>query len=214
MLKRSILAVSCLLILGSAWSASAAVDPTLVGWWWFDEGGGTTAADSSGNKNNGALMNGAPWGTGKFGKAVQLDGVDDYVQIPHSTTLCVSNEVTVMAWINTPRLEYPGAGYQGIVSKGNAPRSTASTRRRRAPCTSASGPARLHRVEQLGHGDGEPVGTRLRHGQRRQSSILHQWRGGGHRRRRQRAAGDDRYLGRQYRPDGRRGQPLLRRIDR
>ena len=53
MLKRSILAVSCLLILGSAWSASAAVDPTLVGWWWFDEGGGTTAADSSGNKNNG-----------------------------------------------------------------------------------------------------------------------------------------------------------------
>ena len=123
MLKRSILAVSCLLILGSAWSAPAAVDPTLVGWWWFNEGGGTVAADSSSYKNNGTLMNGATWGTGKFGKAVQLDGVDDYVQVPHNATLCVSNEVTVMAWINTPRLEYPGAGYQGIVSKGNAPRS-------------------------------------------------------------------------------------------
>ena len=124
MLKRSILAVSCLLILGSAWSASAAVDPTLVGWWWFDEGGGTVASDSSSYNNNGALMNGATWGTGRFGKAVQLDGVDDYVQVPNSASLCPTAGLTVMAWVYAERNNGPGTeGYQGIIAKGNAPRS-------------------------------------------------------------------------------------------
>jgi regulation of enolase protein 1 (concanavalin A-like superfamily) len=73
--------------------------------------------------NNGTLMGGATWGIGKFGKAVQLDGVDDYVTVPHNPILCVSSEVTVMAWVNTPRWEMPGQGYQGIIAKGNAPRS-------------------------------------------------------------------------------------------
>jgi hypothetical protein len=61
---------------------------------------------------------------GYDGNALEFDGVDDFVQIPHHESLTVDYEVTVMAWINTPRHEGPpGQGYQGIVAKGNSPRS-------------------------------------------------------------------------------------------
>jgi hypothetical protein len=123
MWKQSILMAVCLLSLAPAWSALGAVDPTLVGWWWFDEGAGTTAADSSSYKNNGTLTNGPTWALGHFGKAIQFDGVDDYVTVPHNPILCVTTGVTVMAWVNTPRWEMPGQGYQGIISKGNTLRS-------------------------------------------------------------------------------------------
>ncbi len=123
MKKQTVLAVWCVLLLGPAYSACAATDPTLVGWWWFDEGLGTVASDSSGYGNNGTLMNGTTWGTGKFGKAANFDGVDDYIDVPNKPILCVSTEVTVMAWVNLTRWEYPGAGYQGIIAKGNTVRS-------------------------------------------------------------------------------------------
>jgi hypothetical protein len=95
-----------------------------IGYWAFDEGSGTTVKDSSGKGNPGTLMGGATWGTGKFGKAVQLDGVDDYVQVAHNVNLCVTNEVTISVWVYAERTDGPSAsGYQGIVAKGNAPRS-------------------------------------------------------------------------------------------
>ncbi len=100
--------------------AGAAADPDIIGWWWFDEGAGTTAADSSGNGNNGTLTGGASWAPGYFRTALQLDGVDGYVDVPNDSSLQVDNEATVMAWINTPRLETTsGGGYQGIIGKGN-----------------------------------------------------------------------------------------------
>ncbi len=37
------------------------------------------AADSSGNGNNGTLTNGPVWVDGKYGKALQFDGVNDCV---------------------------------------------------------------------------------------------------------------------------------------
>jgi regulation of enolase protein 1 (concanavalin A-like superfamily) len=123
MWKRSIFAVLCVLLLGPAWSAFAVTDLTLVGWWWFDEGLGTVASDSSGYGNNGTLMGGVTWGTGKFGKAVNFGGVDGYVDVPNKPILCVTTGVTVMAWVNLTRWEYPGAGYQGIIAKGNTYRS-------------------------------------------------------------------------------------------
>ena len=55
----------------------------LVGSWHLNEGSGaTTAADTSGNGNNGTLTNMDPatdWVNGKFGKALDFDGSDDYV---------------------------------------------------------------------------------------------------------------------------------------
>jgi len=53
----------------------------LVGWWKFDETSGTVAYDSSGNGNDGNLMNGPAWTTGKIGGALSFDGVNDYVNL-------------------------------------------------------------------------------------------------------------------------------------
>ena len=111
------LLISLVFVLGSI--AQGAADPDLVGWWWFEEGTGTTAGDSSGYGNNGTLTGGAGWAAGYFGTALELDGVDGYVDVPHNETLNTDDEATVMAWINTPRLETPGEGYQGVIAKGN-----------------------------------------------------------------------------------------------
>jgi hypothetical protein len=72
----------------------------LIGYWKFDEGNGTTAFDSSGNGNNGTLENSPTWVDGKYGTALNFDGIDDYVAIPdlYSTS---PTELTVSAWMNS-----------------------------------------------------------------------------------------------------------------
>jgi hypothetical protein len=69
-----------LFIVGMATTSSyAEIDPkTIVGMWLFDEGEGDTAIDSSGNGNDGTLE-GCSWVDGKFGKALEFNGVSDYV---------------------------------------------------------------------------------------------------------------------------------------
>jgi len=71
---------------------------SVKGSWHFDEGSGTTAYDSSGNENNGSLVNDPTWANGKFGKAIQFDGVDDYVQVNYR----LSTPITIAAWVNLP----------------------------------------------------------------------------------------------------------------
>ncbi len=65
--------------------------------WNFNEGTGTIASDSSGNANNG-MINGATWTTGKFGSALQFDGVNSYVNVPDSNSLDASI-FTFESWI-------------------------------------------------------------------------------------------------------------------
>ncbi len=61
----------------------AAIDPeTLVGVWLFDEGKGDVAVDASGNELDGILKGNPKWVDGKFGEALELDGVGAYVEIP------------------------------------------------------------------------------------------------------------------------------------
>ena len=59
----------------------AACPSGMVSYWNFDEGTGTTAYDAFG-RNNGIFYNGPVWTTGKVGRALSFDGVDDYVQTP------------------------------------------------------------------------------------------------------------------------------------
>lgn len=83
----------------------AKIDPkTAVAIWTFDEGKGDIAKDSSGNKNDGTLK-GPKWVDGKFGKALEFDGKDDYVLADIGGS--VPQSITLEAWI------YPTAG--GIV---------------------------------------------------------------------------------------------------
>jgi len=65
--------------------------------WKFDEGAGDIAYDSVGD-NDGALVNGPSWTTGKVGGALEFDGVDEYVSL--SSNAVTSTEFTVSGWAN------------------------------------------------------------------------------------------------------------------
>jgi hypothetical protein len=124
--RGSKLAVVCLavwIILASA-STAGAFASDLVGNWSFDEGEGTTTADFSGNENTGTLINEPSWGRGKYGHGLSFNGLDQYVEIAHSQSLNIKNELTVSAWIYNQApvnslLADPE--YHIIASKGWAP---------------------------------------------------------------------------------------------
>jgi hypothetical protein len=79
----------------------------LVAAYSFNEGTGTTVADSSGNGNTGKV-NGATWSTqGKYGNAMEFNGINSLVEINGSASLNVSTGMTLEAWI------YPTANQSG-----------------------------------------------------------------------------------------------------
>lgn len=97
--------------------------PGIVGLWHFDEiytdgEGVQTTQDSSGQYNTGTLM---PSGSepmlvdGKFGNALDFDGVDDYVSVLDSNSLDCSSAITIEAWIYLEN--YPSTQSGSILSK-------------------------------------------------------------------------------------------------
>jgi len=97
--------------------------PSLQGgfiWDWVDQGLRqklVLTPDLSRNQNHGALMNHPKIVEGKFGKAIQLSGLDDYVEIyDHPNLDITGDQVTVEAWI------YPRASKElnPIVTKGTS----------------------------------------------------------------------------------------------
>ncbi len=94
-----------------------------LGYWAFDEGTGTAAKDSSVNGNNGRFVGAPVWVDGKLGKALQFDGVDDYIEVPHNAKLIpTTGQASVAVWINAQRHQGPGGAWQGILGKGGDPR--------------------------------------------------------------------------------------------
>jgi len=93
-------------------SLSGSAGPVTTGgpqaYWKFDEGSGTVASDSTGNGNTGTLLNGAGWSPGVQGTALNLDGVNDYVNA--GTTLNVGSTFTVEAWIKGDQTTMEGWG--------------------------------------------------------------------------------------------------------
>ncbi len=71
---------------------------SVVGMWGFDEGEGNIAKDSSGHHNDGTLVGNPEWADGKFGAALQFDGVDDYVDCGNAKVLHIPKG-TMMAWM-------------------------------------------------------------------------------------------------------------------
>src|SRR3989338_7220307 len=73
----------------------------LVGYLSMNEGTGTQAGDASGNKNNGTLTGGPTWVDEKRGKAINFDGVNDYVNVGSATSIdnIWANGGTASAWI-------------------------------------------------------------------------------------------------------------------
>lgn len=72
----------------------------LVGWWTFDgkDTGPTFAMDRSGNNNTGA-RNGMQSIIGKIGQAMKFDGSGDYLQVAHKSSLDITGDVTLAAWV-------------------------------------------------------------------------------------------------------------------
>jgi hypothetical protein len=79
----------------------AAETDGLTGFWRLDEGSGTTAKDSSGLGNDGTLVNGPIWVSGKTSNALQFDGSNDYLNCGNSNTLRrdLEDSFTIEAWV-------------------------------------------------------------------------------------------------------------------
>ncbi|HSC90581.1 MAG TPA: LamG-like jellyroll fold domain-containing protein [Gaiellaceae bacterium] len=79
-------------------SNTATPPPTgLVAAYGFDEGAGTSAGDAGSNGNNGTLA-GPTWTIGRFGTALQFDGVNDWATVPDSASLDITR-MTLEAWV-------------------------------------------------------------------------------------------------------------------
>ena len=70
----------------------------LVAHWKLDETNGATAVDSVGGLD-GTLINGPLWTTGQLDGALDFDGTNDYIEVPHSSDLNLQSAFTVTAWI-------------------------------------------------------------------------------------------------------------------
>ena len=99
-------------------------DPSLILYFSFDELDGNQATDHSRYQNHGILVGNPQLVDGRFGKALEFNGETDAVEVPHHNSLTVTEAVTVMAWIHTPRSHHPATDWQGILAKGDQhPRS-------------------------------------------------------------------------------------------
>lgn len=86
-------------------------ESNLVAYWTFDEGIGAIAHDTTTNNYDGTL-NGPRWTTSTvplWGRALSLDGVDDYVAVTNFGPIMPTNEVTVEFWLRiiTNKYEWP-----------------------------------------------------------------------------------------------------------
>jgi hypothetical protein len=78
---------------------------TSVGVWLFNKGSGDLARDSSGNGNEGTLVNNPKYVAGKFGKALEFDGVDDYVNVNYNIRLILGNNGAISLWFKPSELK-------------------------------------------------------------------------------------------------------------
>ncbi len=73
--------------------------PQLVAAYGFEETSGTGVTDSSGNGNGGTIAGAARTTSGRFGRAVSFDGVNDWITVQDSGTLDLYDRMTVEAWV-------------------------------------------------------------------------------------------------------------------
>ena len=67
----------------------------LVGYWPFDN----DLEDKSGNNNNGISIGTTGFTNGKINQALSLSGSNGYVEIPHSSTFNITDQITLEAWV-------------------------------------------------------------------------------------------------------------------
>ncbi|PYR81119.1 MAG: hypothetical protein DMF87_06450 [Acidobacteria bacterium] len=80
----------------------------------FNEGSGTVLNDLSGNGNQGTLVNGPVWSTGKYGGALTFDGANDIVTINDANSLHLTTAMTLEAWVKSTTTS---TGWRTVVLK-------------------------------------------------------------------------------------------------
>ena len=86
------------LIMMTGTIAQAIKDETLVLYLSFDEGSGKTVTDLSQYGNDGDIVGDAKWVDGKYGTALQFTKEGDHVEVKHSDSLSLNDQITLMAW--------------------------------------------------------------------------------------------------------------------
>jgi len=97
-------------------SCTAAPSLTPLAHWKLDEASGTTALDSVGG-HDGTLTNGPTWGTGQVDGALNFDGSNDYVNVPHDPGLDLASALTISTWFRADSFGPGLGGYRTFVSK-------------------------------------------------------------------------------------------------
>jgi len=118
MCKKLVLSVAIFLI--CCVQAYGQEDPNLVAYWNFNDGAVT---DLSGNGNDGTRMgtaglnNDPNWTFGQTGMSLDLNFQNsntDWVEIPHSESLNITHELSILLWIRPDDIE----NWDGLVCKG------------------------------------------------------------------------------------------------
>lgn len=92
----------------------SSLESGLVGMWSFNGVDLTDKIyDRSTQANNGYFIGGATSSAktiGKVGQAIKFDGVDDRVDVSHSSSLNISGQITMSAWVNVSSFPSSGTG--------------------------------------------------------------------------------------------------------
>ncbi|MFO8050506.1 MAG: right-handed parallel beta-helix repeat-containing protein [Thermoplasmatota archaeon] len=68
--------------------------------YYLNEGSGSITQDASPNNNDGVLANNPTWIQGKWGNALNFNGIDQYVSVPDSPSLDITGtELSIETWI-------------------------------------------------------------------------------------------------------------------
>ena len=87
----------------------------LVSYWSFDEIKGDTVKDVLG-KSDGTMKSDTKQVNGKIGKALEFDGVDDYVDCGNDASLNITDALSIEAWVYMKS----AGNYPTVVSKSGA----------------------------------------------------------------------------------------------
>ncbi len=85
----------------------------------FEETSGTVANDSSSTKNNGTINGAAGTASGKFGRALSFDGINDRVDVPDAASLDLTSGMTLEAWVRPTT----NAGWRTAILKEMGPKT-------------------------------------------------------------------------------------------
>ena len=96
--------------------------PSLVLYFSFDSVKGEKVEDLSGKGNHGKIVGKPKIVDGKFGKAIELTGGDDRVEVPHSDSLVFEKGITFVTWSKIEK--WNGDGDQWIDKGAHAAKGT------------------------------------------------------------------------------------------